>query len=345
MEEGKSTNTAIARYVVIGGVLALLIYSAIFIVAYEGRIQEVAELLSRSRPENAVFIVAFRLSALILHVLTWWLLLYPLTGLRIVNVLRTALAAIFTELVIPIGGVTEVAKVALITKVGEVSVDAALTTLLTHRFIASVAIALTTFVALYYINAPQVLYVGLLGPALVLVASNILLCLVPASPRAERLVCRLSRRVCLRVKGFSGKYVLTLKSLGGSYKYLAVAVVLALGERLSNAYFGMHLASLMGVKLSLGSALLAFDSLYTIIWLLPAITPGGLGVFEAIQTTLLTYIGIPLNVSATLSILSRAFYVVVEYPLFMISIASLGLSLRGYLREVIRIARPGARSR
>lgn len=317
------------KYVLIAVVAGLLSYSLIFFLIYRGSINKFLEIVSRGNPVAAVFAALFRASALIMHGVTFFVILYALSReMRLMKVIQITSTSIFVEFIAPVGGITEVAKVYFLKEFGVASVEEAYAAVAMHRILLTGSVAAATALSLHMLRAPALMWVVLVIPALGLLAVNTAILLVPTSPRVEGLVVRLSRRFGHDIRGFSGRYKEVFKRLLSAKKYLFLALVMAFGERLSNAVFGVATAGILGLSIPVWEAVIIFDSLQTIIWLLPAITPGGVGVYELMQTLLATWLGITPDASAALAIMTRALFIVGEYPIFVASTMALGLSLR-----------------
>ncbi len=320
------------RYVVIGSIIGSACYIFLFFYVYKGNIENFIKYISLSSIH--FLILAFLLRALVItvHGSAWYVLIKALRKVRISDVLKVTYTAVFTEFIIPIGGITEVVKVMLLTKLKLANTDESIAALFAHRIVLSLSLMITTFISLVMINSPLILYLLLLGPTLVLIAMNIGGFIAPSSSKVESLVNRFTAGLGYNIKGFSNKYFLCIKNLINRPQYLIASLGVEILERLTNALFGMSVGYMIGIKLNIFQALLAFDALYAIMWLFPVITPGGLGIFETIQTTLLHYLGIGLTQAATASIIARIAYICVGYPLFAISAFLLGFHIKDLVK-------------
>ncbi len=321
------------RLTVMGIVIGVIAYAVIFLYIYKGHFLKFFYIISRGDVEDAVVAYVARVAAITCHALAWWIIIRTFRKVSPLRILKITFAAIFVEFIVPVGGATEVAKLFLVLKLGSLNREEGIASILMHRLIVSLTIFLTTLLSLILINAPPILFIVLGLPALGLLLVNVGVYILPKSKRVERLADRFFSRFGISVAGFAKNYELCMGKIKRYKKLLLLATLMAFGERLSNAVFGMAVAGIAGTHLSMPQAFLAFDSLYTIIWLLPAITPGGIGIFEFIQTLLLSYIGVGVQEAATMSIVSRIYYVVGEYPLFVASVAALGYSVKSFIRQ------------
>jgi len=317
------------KYLLIAIVAGLISYSIIFLVIYRGSINKFIEIVSRGDPVAALFAAMFRASALIMHGVTFFVLLYALSrDMRLMKVIQITSTSIFVEFIAPVGGITEVAKIYFLKEFGVASVEEAYAAVAMHRILLTGSVTAATVVSLYVLNAPLLMWAVLVLPALGLLAANTAILLAPTSSRVEHLIVSLSRRFGHDLQGFSGRYREVFRKLLSAKKYLLLALVMAFGERLANAVFGVATACILGLRIPVWEAVIIFDSLQTIIWLLPAITPGGVGIYELLQTLLATWLGITPDTSAALAIMTRALFIVGEYPIFVASTMALGLSLK-----------------
>ncbi len=323
------------RMLVIGLIVGVAAYAVIFLYIYKGHFLEFFHIISRGNIYYVTMAYLARVAAIACHALAWWLVIRAFRKASPLKVLEITFAAIFVEFMVPIGGATEIAKLFLVLKLGVTNREEGVASILIHRIIISATIFVTTMASLFLICAPPTLFIFLGIPALVLVGLNSGVYILPRSKRIEKLAHRFLSRFGISVEGFAENYKACVSSIKKHWKLIALAVLMAFGERFSNAVFGIGVAGITGVHLTLPQALLTFDSLYTILWLLPAITPGGIGIYEFIQTLLLSSIGIKVQEAATMSIVSRIYYVVGEYPLFIASVAALGYSVKGFLRQAL----------
>ncbi len=319
----------VRKYILAAIVAGLLSYSLIFLVIYRGSVSKFLEIVSRGDPLAAAFAAVFRASALIMHGVTFFVLLYALSReMRLIKIIQITSASIFVEFIAPVGGITEVAKIYFLKEFGVASVEEAYAAVAMHRILLTCSVTTATVASLYILRAPPLMWVVLVIPALGLLAANTAILLAPTSPRIEHFIVSLSKRFGHDLQGFSTRYREVFRRLLNAKKYLILALAMAFGERLSNAVFGVATADILGLRIPIWEAVIVFDSLQTIIWLLPAITPGGVGIYELMQTLLATWLGITPDTSAALAIMTRALFIVGEYPIFVASTMALGLSLR-----------------
>jgi len=76
-----------------------------------------------------------------------------------------------------------------------------------------------------------------------------------------------------------------------------------------------------------------------IIWLLPLVTPGNIGVLEAVQIILLKSLGIHLKIASILALINRVVTAVSEYPLLILSTMYLGIRVK-QLTDIVKSEKP-----
>ncbi|RLG78820.1 MAG: hypothetical protein DRO10_02020 [Thermoprotei archaeon] len=321
--------------IVLGLLIGIVVYALFFFIVYEGDITKFFDIITRGSTSDVIGAYIFRTLVLIVHGLAWWAIIRALGKADPIKVVEITLASLFIEFVVPIGGATELAKFYLITKFKITDREGAFASIMMHRLIGSTSLLITTVISLVVVNAPFTLYLGLGLPALILVIANVTLLLLPKYHRIERLIQRILNRFGKSVSGLARNYNFKLAQFSKSLPFIGLAVGLTFLERFLNAFYGIDIGNITGMHLSLPASILAFDSLYAIIWMLPAITPGGVGIFEFIQTSLLLALGIGVDEAATMSILSRIYYVIGEYPLFIFSVLGLGYNIREFIRSSV----------
>jgi uncharacterized protein (TIRG00374 family) len=319
-----------------GIAIGILLYLVIFIYIYKGDFRTFITVVSRGNPESILFAYIARVAYLFFEAMIWWSILRIFGKVSILKTCEVMFAAIFVEFVLPVGGATEVARYLLAVKLKLADREGTVASIFIHRLINSITILITTLISLILVSAPFPLFISLFIPALILVSGNVALYILPKYKWVERYADKFLNRVGMSIEGMSENYKLRMSQVRKAYSLLALAFAFAFLERIANGVYGIEIASIAGINLPFPSSLLSFDSLYTIMWLFPAITPGGIGIFEFIQTGLLSYLGISVDAAATISIISRLYYVIGEYPLFVISAVGLGFKSKDLLKQLAR---------
>ena len=325
---------SVRKYLAIGILLGTAAYIAIFAYVYKGDFVKFLEIVAHGNPAGALSAFLLRILVPVVHATIWFFVIYSLRKVNYIKVLSITGIALFFEVIVPIGGVTEAVKILLAIKLRLLSREEAIASLLTHRVLTSLGIIIVSVASLIAINASLVAYAGLLIPAAILLAMNIALCLVPASKRIEGLLSRYGSRFGYDFEGLSYAYIEKLIRIRRAVPFILIAFMFTILERLLNGFYGLFAALLIGTHISLPVSLLTFDTIYAILWLFPIVTPGQLGIYEFIQTGILSHLGVSLDQAAAMSIISRVIYVFGGYVVFAVFIALLGLSVKSLIAEL-----------
>ncbi len=313
--------------------IGLVAYTTLVAVVFKGDLSLFLRIISRASPRAVVTGYALALVVPVIHGSTWYLLLRVFREVSKLKVLAAVFVAIFSEYIAPIGGITEFVKIFIAVKLLNFRLEEAIASVLMHRLVLSASICAVTLASLVAINSSPILYASLLLPSLGLLALNVGILVLPSSKWFEGFLTNISRRFKVDVSVVSAEYRKAVTKFRNSLPYLIGAVLLTVTERFVNGLYGMVVGSMLGLNITLPQSILAFDSLRAIVWLLPLITPGSLGVYEFIQTTLLSLIGIPLQEAGTASIVNRALVLASNYPLFLTSTAYLGVKATQLVKE------------
>ncbi|MEM1765821.1 MAG: lysylphosphatidylglycerol synthase transmembrane domain-containing protein [Zestosphaera sp.] len=317
--------------------LAAASYVLLFAFMYINDIGEVVTLLTRSESFGYVSLALLtRISSVTLHALTFFVLLRAVERVKLSDVIKVTYVSVFAELVVPVGGVTEVVKFALLTKNSSVSVSKTLLGITSHRLVTTLTMLAFLSLSIVGLHVPISRALVLILPATALILINLSLFLVPRSKSLESLVNKFYRRIGKNPNiKIHEEYLSDFSSLVKRYNFVLGATILSMLERVANAAHGYALALLIGLKPSFWQLVIGFDSIYMIIWLLPIVTPGNIGVYELTQTGVLSLVGISRGIAALLSALTRAFIVLGEYPLFLVAAVSFGISIKS-ITELVK---------
>lgn len=317
--------------------LAAASYVLLFAFMYTNDIGEVVTLLTRSESFGYVSLALLtRISSVTLHALTFFVLLRAVERVKLSDVIKVTYVSVFAELVVPVGGVTEVVKFALLTKNSSVSVSKTLLGITSHRLVTTLTMLAFLSLSIVGLHVPISRALVLILPATALILINLSLFLVPRSKSLESLVNKFYRRIGKNPNiKIHEEYLSDFSSLVKRYNFVLGATILSILERVANAAHGYALALLIGLKPSFWQLVIGFDSIYMIIWLLPIVTPGNIGVYELTQTGVLSLVGISRGIAALLSVLTRVFIVLGEYPLFLVAAVSFGISIKS-ITELVK---------
>lgn len=324
------------KALVITLLLAVLSYVLLFVFIYTNDVDDVLALLMRRESFGYVSLALLtRIASVTLHALTFFALLRALERVKLFDVVKITYVSVFTELLVPLGGVTEVVKFALLTRNSSLSASKALLSITSHRLVTTLTMSALLLLSIIGLHIPISQTLILLLPAIALVVINFSLFVVPRSKALESLINKFYRKVgrnpSVRIQE---EYTSSFSSLAKHYNFVLIATVLSILERIANVAHGYALALLVGLKPNFWQLVIGFDSIYMIIWLLPIVTPGNIGIYELTQTGVLSLVGISKGIAALLSVLTRVFILLGEYPLFLVAALSFGIGIKNITQLV-----------
>ena len=209
---------------------------------------------------------------------------------------RGICASLAMEYVVPFGGLTEVYKVFFLSRQG-LTLNEATVAMFVHRIAMSSSLLVMCVVTVLLVPMPHWLRALFLLTSLGLVASNVVGTAVLRRERFGRALGSLAKRIVDRVVS---RFVPLPPSMYSVFEFRSVdlrllpllaAFAIACCEHLLIALSGLVICVGMGLSFSLPQALLVFDVIQSILWLLPAVTPGSVGVLEVIQLGALKALG------------------------------------------------------
>ncbi|MCS7108822.1 MAG: flippase-like domain-containing protein [Sulfolobales archaeon] len=330
------------KAILIASITTAVIYATVIYLALNLNLNDISPMLSVSNLNYLIPVFFFRISALLLHSLSWYFILKVFrSDISIIKTIAITLVAIFTEVIIPIGGITEIAKILLASQVLGVPQDGALSALLMHRLLLTIITAIFTVIAVDVVEAPIGTSLTILLPTLGLLVLNLSMLLLPSSQIFRKATEKLTSRLNIPIQDFSKKYresTSKLFSEGGIAITLTSLTIIA--EKLVNAVYGVCLCRLMSTDINIFASLIVFDSIYVIMWLLPVVTPGNLGVFETVQIMIFKLLGTSLKSAALIALLNRAIILITELPLMLLSTTYLGIRAKHLIKTVLNKEKP-----
>ena len=215
-------------------------------------------------------------------------------GLRVPDAYRGICAALAMEYVLPVGGLTELYKVFFCIRRGY-KLHEAVQIMFVHRTSVCSGLALMTFIALSLLPMNSWLKLAIYGSIGALMATNILGISMFRSRGIVSRVGGLAKKVYERfLRSVVPVDIDSLTSFRPNplrMRFVVLAFTIATVEHLAIAFSGFLASMSIGVALSFIQSILVFDVIQSILWLLPAITPGSVGVLETFQLLALKGIG------------------------------------------------------
>jgi len=209
---------------------------------------------------------------------------------------RGICASLAMEYVVPFGGLTEIYKVFFLSRHG-LTLNEATVAMFIHRTAMSTSLLVMCLTTIVWISMPQWMRLLFLATSLGLVGSNIAAATVLQRERFGRALGSFARKALDRLVAKLVPLPPTIYRVF-EFRSVDVSIAPALGafaiaccEHLSIALSGFLICLGMGLSLSFVQALLVFDVIQSILWLLPAVTPGSVGVLEMLQLGTLRALG------------------------------------------------------
>lgn len=317
--------------------VAAAIYVALLYLVFNLSLEDVVPLLTNSELSYLIPTIYFRITALLLHSFSWYFILKVFRkDLSPIKVLTITLTAIFAEILVPIGGITEIAKVLLVSQFLALSPDVALSALLIHRILLTLVTALLMVVVINIIRSPLDILLTIIIPITVLLILNVVVLLVPSSRMFGRMLDKLTTRFNISVHDFPNKYKESLRKLFSMGKLALILTSLTiLLEKIANGVYGIYLCRLMSHNIDFFTSLVVFDFLYIVIWLLPVVTPGNLGVFEVLQVMIFKLLSTSLKLATLIALMNRVITLITEIPLMILSTTYLGVHAKQLIKTMI----------
>ncbi|MEM1623487.1 MAG: lysylphosphatidylglycerol synthase domain-containing protein [Sulfolobales archaeon] len=256
----------------------------------------------------------------VLHSTQFYLLLrscgYGMSFKKTVLVVYSTLAL---EYVVPVGGVTEVGRVALLVREGVPPDGAVLVTFL-HRLAHSLFTALELALVLLLVRRIDGLTLWLIVVTSAVNAINLAALTSARSPRVSRLLDRAVSKL-----GFKSPNPRSF-TYPGLNSLAAVLAVIGL-EKLSMVFSGHLVLSRLASSIGLPQSFLLFDILLTTFWLLPIVTPAGVGQVESVQLMASTAMNVDSTAALSAFILYRLVTLAAVLPQLLVALAKYGLSI------------------
>lgn len=222
------------------------------------------------------------------------------------------------EYLVPVGGATEVGRVAFLVR-EKISPDKAIQVTFLHRLAHSAFVAMELAFVIFVTTRINGLVLWLLPLVLAVNALNLAVVASARHPRISRFLSKLASRLSFR--GVEPESVAIPKRRSLAIVFLFIGL-----EKASSVLSGYLLLSYLTKSAGLVQSLLIFDILLATFWLLPIVTPAGVGQVEAVQ--LLASAAMNLETGAALSaiILYRLVTTVSVLPQLLLALIKYGAS-------------------
>ena len=299
--------------IVISSIISCILIFIIVYVYTNGKPGVIIEVLGRAYIPLIVLAISIRALTPIVHGLSWFLANYICkVKISVRDVIEITLASLFAEYLIPIGGATEVAKATFLSLKTGVGLDLAATTIALHRLSTSLAMFTVTFVSILSLLAIGALHWTLSVVALIslgMVLLNAILFLIIRYKKFRTFLQRLS----IKLRLISSTSYTELPSL--SLREFLLMFSLSLIERFSVIIAALLVSKALGLELPFPLIVIIFDSIRVIVWLLPLITPGCIGIIDLLQVSILKTLNISESYMAVLVLAVTSITLISNLPI------------------------------
>lgn len=326
--------------VMIIGVAAYLAYIFIYI-----GIDRLIHVLASTNPVMIALSIVFLLISILLHGLSWHVLLGR-EGKGVSMTVPTTVVSLFASYVAPIGAASELARLFIATRILGISVASTVLSILVHRLSITLAPLIVLVFLILYLKGDLVVVERTAITAIVfiyilaIVFPNILAISLIRTRVFEKLVHRfekhLSRIIGSDVSNFPEEYRRSIASVIRGPRF-----PLALGISLIEWFFLAASMYLILVALSLKKDLVIAAASIILIqilwWILPISFAGSVGITDLLASIAYQLLNFEPNVSASIVIMYR----LVSLTALMIALYPSLRILGIYPREIGRIYREG----
>lgn len=234
-----------------------------------------------------VLALALRATAPLIHSTQFYVVLHSsgvLMSFR--KTLLGVYASLALEYALPVGGATEVGRVLFLVR-GGVDPSIAIQVTFLHRLVHSIFALAVLAVIVALTTRFDILTIWLLVAVCLVNTLNLGIMLSARSIRLGRLLDRVLRKL-----GTSSTYLLPERIEVLARRRLLLALLLVGLEKLTSVLAGYMLMAYLSPGTGFLEVLVVFDLVLTIFWLLPIVTPAGLGQVELVQLLASTYMGV-----------------------------------------------------
>ncbi len=294
------------------GVVGLAIYFALARALFSLSLDELVASFQEMNPVLCVLAILVRGATPLLEAVQLYFSIMALgKRVRFRGAIRGMLASLATEYVFPIGGLVEVYKLFYLVR-NSLSLNEASQTVFLHRFVLSLSMLAEFLVIMSAMSVELQLLVPLSTIMLILTSVNILGFIAFRIPRVAEKLNRFLQRVKYLQQRYS--YLFAFRAERISLLPLVAALFSAVVERFMMGLSGYLTCLAMGVDTNFIEALFLFDMIQAVMWLVPIVTPGGLGMFETLQLVAIRSLGIEATAASVLPLAYRLVTVVALLP-------------------------------
>jgi len=311
--------SALVKALVVGG-LGVLLFLGVARYVFSADLGTALNYALQLPPHTLAVALALRALTPLIHAAQFYYAARSLElPLRFSEAVLGVYSSLAMEYAVPVGGATEVYRVYFLARRG-LPLSTSLGTTFLHRLVHSAAAAVELAVVCAYLRTPRYSEVWL---ALAVGSVLLLNSLALAASR--------SRRVATSLAKVLGRFTRRVVEVGEVHLedvgYLATSAALVALEKVVAGYVGLIITSYFVSSFSFLASLLLYDLVLATFWLLPIVTPAGLGQVEAVQLAVAVELGMDGTSALPALILYRATALLAVLPQLLVALARSGVRI------------------
>jgi uncharacterized membrane protein YbhN (UPF0104 family) len=313
--------SVLAKALAVGG-LGVLLFLGVARYVFSADLGMALSYLLQLPPQTLAVALALRALTPLIHAAQFYYAARSLgLPLRFSEAILGVYSSLAMEYAIPVGGATEAYRVYFLARRG-LPLSASLGATFLHRLLHSAVAAVELAVVCLYLRTPRYSEAWL---ALAVGSVLLLNSLALAASRSRRVAAALARVLGRFTRRVVEVGEVRLEAIG--FGYLATSVALVALEKVVAGYVGLVITSHFVGSFSLLPSLLLYDLVLATFWLLPIVTPAGLGQVEAVQLAVAVELGMDGTSALPALILYRATALLAVLPQLLVALAKSGVRM------------------
>jgi uncharacterized membrane protein YbhN (UPF0104 family) len=313
--------SVLAKALAVGG-LGVLLFLGVARYVFSADLGTALNYLLQLPPHTLAVALALRALTPLIHAAQFYYAARSLgLPLRFSEAILGVYSSLAMEYAIPVGGATEVYRVYFLARRG-LPLSTSLGATFLHRLLHSAVAAVELAVVCVYLRTPRYSEAWL---ALAVGSVLLLNSLALAASRSRRVAAALARVLGRFTRRVVEVGEVRLEGIG--FGYLATSAALVALEKVVAGYVGLVITSHFVGSFSFLPSLLLYDLVLATFWLLPIVTPAGLGQVEAVQLAVAVELGMDGTSALPALILYRATALLAVLPQLLVALARSGVRI------------------
>jgi uncharacterized membrane protein YbhN (UPF0104 family) len=305
--------SVLAKALAVGG-LGVLLFLGVARYVFSADLGMALNYLLQLPPQTLAVALALRALTPLIHAAQFYYAARSLgLPLRFSEAILGVYSSLAMEYAVPVGGATEVYRVYFLARRG-LPLSTSLGATFLHRLLHSAVAVVELAVICVYLRTPRYSEAWL---ALAVGSVLLLNSLALAASRSRRVATTLARVLGRFTRRVVEVGEVRLEVIG----YLATSAALVALEKVVAGYVGLVITSYFVSSFSFLSSLLLYDLVLATFWLLPIVTPAGLGQVEAVQLAVAVELGMDGTSALPALILYRATALLAVLPQLLVALA------------------------